>query len=72
MPSENRSRECQSGRKQTSPKVKSKLVVLGGGRDFEPLSSNKRVWEDEGHEEEEKTTERFIRKILRALFEGKC
>ena len=59
MPSENRSRKRQKTAKHSSSKSKSKsrLVALDDDRDFEPLGSSKRVWEDEDKDDEERRLE---------------
>ena len=54
MQSEKRSRKCQNtGR----PSLKSKFFTLEDDRDAEPLGSNKRVWEDDDKDDEERRLE---------------
>ena len=62
MPSEKHSRKRQKTGKQPSSKPKSKLrlVALDDDGDFGPLGSNKRVWEDEDKDDEERRLESVL------------
>jgi len=63
MPPEKGPRKCQRTGKHSCSKSKSKprLVTFNDDRDFEPLGSSKRVWEEDKDDEE--------RRLEGALFE---